>query len=286
MEDSKNNLPIIMFNHLDYVYPDGSVALQDISINIHKGELIGIMGQNGAGKTTLIRTLNGLIRPQNGDIYIKGKNIKTQSIGKLSKFIGIVFQNPSHQLFSNTVAEEINFSLKNLNLTKDEKEQRKDMIIQKFNFEKYRDRSPLNLSGGEKKKLAIASIFCRDPEIIVFDEPTLGQDAKEIEFFLSLIKEERKREKTILIVTHNIEFALKYIPRIIIMSKGRVVADGPTDQVLNNKRIIENSSMILPQVSEFKLALERIGIKCPTKITSEQQIITFLSDYLKQNIKN
>ncbi|MEJ2252618.1 MAG: ABC transporter ATP-binding protein [Candidatus Lokiarchaeota archaeon] len=258
-----------MFNHVGYTYPDGSIAVRDVSLNIKKGELVGIMGQNGAGKTTLIRTLNGLIRPQNGDIYIKGENIKTSSIAQLSKFVGIIFQNPTHQLFSTTLEEELRFSLKSLKLEKGEIEDIIDKIIQKFNFEKYRKRSPLNLSGGEKK----------------FDEPTLGQDAKEIEFLTNLIKEERKKGKTILIVTHNIEFALKHIPRTIVMSQGRIVADGKTEKILNNQRIIDYSSMILPQVSEFKIAMEEIGINCPNDLTSEEQMVDFLSEYLKNKIK-
>ncbi|MEJ2278422.1 MAG: ABC transporter ATP-binding protein [Candidatus Lokiarchaeota archaeon] len=131
-----------MFNHVGYTYPDGSIAVRDVSLNIKKGELVGIMGQNGAGKTTLIRTLNGLIRPQNGDIYIKGENIKTSSIAQLSKFVGIIFQNPTHQLFSTTLEEELRFSLKSLKLEKGEIEDIIDKIIQKFNFEKYRKRSP------------------------------------------------------------------------------------------------------------------------------------------------
>ena len=174
------------------------------------------MGKNGAGKTSLIRTLNGLIRPTEGNIFIKKENIDSKSIASLSKKVGIIFQNPLHQLFSNSVEEEIRFSLKSFNLDKEVIQNRIDKILHKFNLVKYKKRSPLNLSGGESKKLAIASIICRDPDILVFDEPTLGQDAKEIDFFINLIKNERKSGKTIIIITHNVEFAFEFIERMFV----------------------------------------------------------------------
>ncbi|MHA1254870.1 MAG: energy-coupling factor ABC transporter ATP-binding protein, partial [Promethearchaeota archaeon] len=205
-------LPLIILNELDYSYPNGTVALRKVNLNIYKGELVGIMGMNGAGKTTLIRTLNGLIRPSKGTVNIESENIEPKGIGELSKIVGLIFQNPQHQIFSNTVEEEIEFSLKSLNLNKEEVRDKTVEVLKTFNLEKYQDRSPLNLSGGESKKLAIASIICRDPKILVFDEPTLGQDGKEISFFTNLLKEEREKGKTILIVTHNIEFAMEFIP--------------------------------------------------------------------------
>ncbi|MFX1352933.1 MAG: energy-coupling factor ABC transporter ATP-binding protein, partial [Promethearchaeota archaeon] len=205
------SFPIISIKNVDYIYPNGTHALRNVSLNINKGELIAIMGQNGAGKTTLIRMLNGLLRPSKGSVYIEKKDISSKTIADLSKVVGIVFQNPSHQLFSNTIDDEINFSLKNLELNPEQIEMTKDTILKSFDLLKYQNRSPLNLSGGESKKLAIASIICRDPSILVFDEPTLGQDAKEIKFFIDLINTELDRSKTIIIVTHNVEFTMEHI---------------------------------------------------------------------------
>ena len=273
--------PLIIINNVDFTYPNGTVALKKINLNIYKGEIIGIMGMNGAGKTTLIRTLNGLIRPSNGNIYLERKNIKTESIGKLSKIVGIIFQNPHHQVFSNTVEEEIKFSLKSLNLSKEEINNKTNNILNTFNLLKYKERSPLNLSGGETKKLALASIFCRDPEILVFDEPTLGQDAKEIDFFVNLINKEKERGKTIIIVTHNVEFAMEHIPRTILMKSGNIIADGPTKNILANKFLVDKSSLILPQIQQFNIALNEIGIQCPEDINSRSKMTTFLINYLK-----
>jgi len=277
----KNSLPLIMVHNVDYAYSNGTIALKQVSLNIKKGEFIAIMGQNGAGKTTLIRTFNGLIRPTKGSIFLEGENIDSKSIATISKKVGVIFQNPMHQLFSNTIEEEIKFSLKNLNLDKEEIQTKVDQILEEFNLEKYRKRSPLNLSGGESKKLSIASILCRDPDILVFDEPTLGQDAKEINFFLGLIKNELKRGKTIIMVTHNIEFTVEHAPRTILMGGGQIIADGPTQSIFTNEFLISKSSLIMPQIYLFKKELQKIGITIPKEVIRESEITNFLDNYLE-----
>ncbi|MFX0073248.1 MAG: energy-coupling factor ABC transporter ATP-binding protein [Candidatus Hermodarchaeota archaeon] len=274
-------IPLILVNDVEYAYPNGAIALKNVNLKINKGELVGIMGKNGAGKTTLIRTFNGLIRPTNGSIYVNGENIKAKSIGQLSQNVGIIFQNPQHQVFSNTVEEEILYSLKSLNLSKKEIKENTEKILKKFNLEKYKERSPLNLSGGETKKLAVASIFCRNPEILVFDEPTLGQDAREIEFFINLIENEMKLGKTIVIITHNIEFAMEYLPRTILMADGKIIADGPTKMILTNEFLVDTTSLILPQISQFTKSLISAGIECPKNINSRNEMVDFLINYLK-----
>lgn len=274
--------PIIIVNNVAYSYSTDSKALINANLNIYPGEILGVMGKNGAGKTTLIRTFNGLIRPTKGNIFINGENIKSKTIAQLSAKVGIIFQNPSLQLFSNTVEDEIKFSLNSLDLGTQELEERTEYFLDLFNLKKYRDRSPLNLSGGETKKLAIASIICRDPEILVFDEPTLGQDAKEIKFFIDLITAQKEKGKTIIIVTHNIEFAIEHIPRIILMADGKIIADGPTDKLLTNQQLIRKTSLVLPQVHKFCLELKKSGIECPENILLKDEMFQFLSDFLKK----
>jgi energy-coupling factor transport system ATP-binding protein len=262
------------------VYSNGTIALKQVSLNIKKGEFIAIMGQNGAGKTTLIRTFNGLIRPTKGSIFLEGENIDSKTIATISKKVGVIFQNPMHQLFSTTLEDEIKFSLKSLDLNKEEIQIKVDQILEEFDLEKYRKRSPFNLSGGESKKLATASILCRDPDVLVFDEPTLGQDAKEINFFLGLIKSELERGKTIIMVTHNIEFTVEHVPRTILMSGGQIIADGPTQSIFTNEFLISKSSLIMPQIYLFKKELQKIGITIPKEAIRESEIINFLDNYL------
>ncbi|MBY9003123.1 MAG: ABC transporter ATP-binding protein [Candidatus Lokiarchaeota archaeon] len=273
---------LIHFQDVNFSYPNGTIALMEINLKINRGETIAIMGQNGAGKTTLIRMLNGLLRPTSGRVLIEGEDINTSSIGSLSKKIGIIFQNPMHQLFSNTVEEEIKFSLKSLDLSKEEVEQKTISILNEYRFEKYASHSPMNLSGGESKKLAIASIMCRDPDILVFDEPTLGQDANEIKFFLDMLKKESKKEKTIIMVTHNVEFAFEHVPRVVLMTNGRILADGPTDRLLTNQTLVSRSSLILPNVYKLKLGLKTIGWEVPDNIIKKADMVKFLSNYFEK----
>ncbi|MBD3213744.1 MAG: ATP-binding cassette domain-containing protein [Candidatus Lokiarchaeota archaeon] len=272
--------PFVIISSVSYTYPTGTVALKNIALNIDQGEMVGIMGPNGAGKTTLIRTLNGLIKPQSGIVLINGENTKDKTIAQLSRTAGVIFQNPDHQLFSNRVEDEIKFSLKSIYSDKSEIQEKTTEILKQFNFERYKNRSPLNLSGGEKKKLALASVVCRDPDILIFDEPTLGQDKKEVEFFTKFIQEERDKGKTIIIITHNVEFAYDYIPRVLLMAKGRLIADGPTREILTNQKLIQEASLVSPQINQFKIMLEKEGIPIPERIKTEEQLAGFLLDYL------
>ena len=278
------DLPLITISEMSYTYPNGTEALKDININIYKGELIGIMGKNGAGKTTLIRTLNGLIRPTKGNIYIENENINEKTIATISKKVGIVFQNPNHQLFANSIEEEIKFSLRSFKLPQEETQNRIDKILEEFNLEKYRKRSPLNLSGGESKKLAIASIVCRNPEVLIFDEPTLGQDGKEMEFFINIINREKNKGKTIIIITHNTEFAYEHLPRTILMADGDIIADGPTQRIFENEPLILAASLVLPQIRQLCIAMEQIGFQEVNNLNSRDKLINYLQDFLRSNL--
>ncbi len=275
-----------MVNDVEYSYPNGTNALKDICLNINSGEFIGIMGPNGAGKSTLVKTLNGLIRPQKGSIFINEENAELKSIAELSKKVGIVFQNPDHQLFSNTVKEEIKFSLKSVFTNQELIERKVEKVLSKFYLKRYEGRSPLVLSGGEKKRLALASVVCRDPDILIFDEPTLGQDKKGVEFFTNLLNDELTKGKTIIIITHNIEFAYEYIPRILLIADGTIIGDGPTHEILQNRNLIKKSSLILPQIVRLKTSLKEIGLEVPEKISTQKEMVHYLSEHFKSNYYN
>ncbi|TFG00108.1 MAG: ABC transporter ATP-binding protein [Promethearchaeota archaeon] len=279
-------LPHIIMNHVEYTYPNGTIALKDISLNISRGEFIGIMGSNGAGKSTLVKTLNGLIRPQNGLIFINGENNNSKTIAELSKKVGIVFQNPDHQLFSNSVREEIRFSLKAIIDDKESLQEKVDEVLDKFYLKEFENRSPLTLSGGQKKRLALASVICRDPEILIFDEPTLGQDRNGVEFFINLLKKEQNNHKTIIIITHNIEFSYEFIPRTILMFDGKIAGDGPTREILQNKELMERTSLILPQIIQLRTSLLEMGLKVPLNISTQEEMIDFFITIFTSSIND
>ncbi|MHA1754602.1 MAG: energy-coupling factor ABC transporter ATP-binding protein, partial [Candidatus Odinarchaeia archaeon] len=210
--------------NLTYIYPTGEKALRNISLKIDDGEIIAIMGPNGAGKTTLVKHLNGLLQPTEGVVLVNGLNTKTHSIAELSRIVGLVFQNADHQLFSESVEKEIEFTLKNLGF-ENELKNRLNKTLEKFDLLKYKDKSPFSLSGGERKRVALASILCADPDIIVLDEPTTGQDAIQKRNLIKLIEELKSENKTIIIVTHDVEFVVDLNPRLIVLSEGQIIAD-------------------------------------------------------------
>ena len=242
----------IRFENVGFQYSNEFTALSNISLNIQNGEVLGIMGRNGAGKSTLIQMMNGLLKPTEGNVFFDGITTNDYDASKLVQKIGIVFQNPEHQLFSSTVEEELNFSLKNLQISKDLKAQYKDEIIKELKLQSLLHKSPWNCSGGERKKVSLACILCRKPEVLVFDEPTLGQDKSGYKILDNIIHKAKERKQTIIVVTHNTEFAYHYLDRLVVLDNGRILADGPTGEILTNSTIHENSSLIEPQFFKFK----------------------------------
>ncbi|TFG20286.1 MAG: ABC transporter ATP-binding protein [Promethearchaeota archaeon] len=242
----------IRFDNVGFQYSNELTALREISLNIQNGEVLGIMGRNGAGKSTLIQLMNGLLKPTKGNVFFDGITTNEYDASILVQKIGIMFQNPEHQLFSSTVEEELNFSLKNLQISKDLKTQYKHEIIDELNLHSLLGKSPWNCSGGERKKISIACILCRKPEVLVFDEPTLGQDKGGYRILDTVINKAKQRKQTIIVVTHNTEFAYRYLDRLVVLENGRILADGPTGEILTNSIILENSSLIEPQIVKFK----------------------------------
>ena len=242
----------IRFKNVSYSYAPGVNALKNISLSITQSEIVGIMGRNGAGKSTLIQLMNGLLYPSEGVVNVDGISTSEHNSSELIKKIGIMFQNPDHQLFSTTVEEELDFSLKNLKLSSEQNTTYKQEIIEELGLHELLGKSPWNCSGGERKKISMASILCRKPDTLVFDEPTLGQDRYGYEILNNILSQAIDKKKTVIVVTHNTEFAYKYLKRIIVMEQGRILADGPTHEILSNRAIRELSSLVEPQYLTFK----------------------------------
>ena len=247
---------MIEVTSLSYTYPNGITALHDISLTIDEGEFIAIMGENGAGKTTLIKHFNGLLKPSEGHVIIDGVDTKDVSVAALAKKVGLVFQNADHQLFSETVKEDISFGLSNFGYPRPRINKRVRSMMKLLDLERYQNVSPFSLSGGEKKRVALASVLAWDPQYLVLDEPTIGQDALQKERLKNFILQLKTRGKSVIIVTHDIEFVAECHPRVIVISKGKVLADDTAEKIFSNKKIVQQGSLVMPQIALLLRALK------------------------------
>jgi len=264
---------MIEVNNVSFTYPTGVQALNKIDLLIKDNDFIAIMGENGAGKTTLIKHFNGILRPQQGDVIIDGINTKKASVAELSRNVGLVFQNPDHQLFSETVSEEIAFGLKNFGYPESEIDQKIDSVLHLLDLSKYKDTSPFLLSGGERKRVALASVLAWDPQILVLDEPTIGQDYFQKEKLRHFISNLHDQGRTIIIVTHDVEFVADCSPRIVLMSQSQIISDGDAKHILTDIELTQKASIILPQIAELFRELSPLGLPYQVLDVHEAQLI-------------
>ncbi len=242
---------MIEFRHVTFVHQNGVKALDDVSLKIESGETVGIVGENGAGKTTLVKHVTGLLKPASGEVLVDGQGTSATTTAQLSRKVGVAFQNPDHQLFSESVDEEISFALRNFGFSPGLVEQRVSWGLRLFGLEEYRKSSPLVLSGGEKKRLTLACILAWDPEVVILDEPTVGQDSIQKERLAQTIRMLGAAGKTVVVVSHDIEFLWPVQPRIVVMKAGRIVGDGPASRVMQEKELLDSARVAEPQLVSF-----------------------------------
>jgi energy-coupling factor transport system ATP-binding protein len=239
---------MIEFSEVNFQHPNGVKALRDINLQIRTGEITALVGENGAGKTTLIKHANGLLKPTSGRVTVFGVDTRKESVAHFSRKIGLVFQNPNHQLFSESVEKEITFALKNFGLEEDVVEKRLNWALNFFGLERYRSTSPMLLSGGEKKRLCLAFVLAWDPDIVILDEPTVGQDFVQKEKLMHTIRMLVAQGKTVIIVSHDIEFIWPLQPRTIVMAGGRVLEDGSAAEIFSNEDLMKKARLLKPQL--------------------------------------
>ena len=245
---------------IHFVYPNGVEALKGLSLKIEDGEFVAIMGQNGAGKTTLVKHFNGLLKPSRGKVFIDGTETTKTSVAKLSRNVGFVFQNPDHQLFSETVEEEIAFALRNFGFKEDTIEKRITWALNLLGLTQYRKTSPFMLSGGERKRVALASVLAWDPKTLILDEPTIGQDYEQKEKLRQFILQMRTQKKTIIMVTHDVEFVAECNPRVMLMLDGKIIADGEAERILTDPATLEKASIVPPQIAQVFADLPNLDL--------------------------
>ncbi|MFX1509820.1 MAG: energy-coupling factor ABC transporter ATP-binding protein [Promethearchaeota archaeon] len=272
---------MILFEHVGFEYESNSPVLKNINLELEPGQVIGIMGENGAGKTTLVKQINGLLKPTSGAVYVDGVDTREVSTAQLAKKVGFVFQNADHQLFADTLQAEIAFALHNLEFSKDEISERVTQYLDLFDLAKYKDQSPFLLSGGERKRLALASVLCVDPSILILDEPTQAQDALQKEKLLSFIDSFRKPSHILLLVTHDVEFAVKAVDRLIILSQGQLIADGSPQQILSNPQILDRSRLLPPQLTQFAHQLAKYYPQFPTDVATIAAAVEAVNELIR-----
>jgi len=242
-----------------FTYPTGVEALKGVSLTIKDGEFVAIMGQNGAGKTTLVKNFNGLLRPAKGEALVDGVSTKDVSVAKLARTVGFVFQNPDHQLFSETVEEEIAYALRNFGFDGATVEKRVTWALNLLDLAEYRKASPFMLSGGERKRVALASVLAWDPKVVILDEPTIGQDHRQKENLRQFILQLNEQGKTVVIVTHDVEFVAECNPRVVLMKEGRIIADGEAKRILTDTTLALEASIVPPQIAQIFQGLTFLG---------------------------
>ena len=275
---------IIKTENLKYTYTDGTEALRGINIEISRGEKVAIMGANGSGKSTFFLTLNGISRPTAGKIFIDGQEIKynRKSLIEVRKKVGIVFQDPDNQLFSASVRQEISFGLFNLGYNQEEVSKKVDRIIDELNISSFADKPTHFLSGGQKKRVAIADILVMDPEIIILDEPSSGLDPKHIKLIDDIIDSLSAKGITVIIATHDAQRSLAWADRLVLFHEGRIIGQGKPEDILRQEDLLKMTNLEKPAVLKLFDNLIEVGIldenlKTPVNIDE-------LESYIK-NIK-
>jgi energy-coupling factor transport system ATP-binding protein len=267
---------VIDVKDVTYAYaPEMPLALDHVSLQIHKGDFIALLGQNGAGKTTLAKMFNGLLHPIGGSVNIGGLDTRNATVSNFAARVGYCYQNPDHQIFNRTVYSEAAFGPRNLGLSPTELTERVDHALKLVGLADKKDAYPFLLGKGERQKLAVASVLAMGSPIVVVDEPTTGLDIQGIRSIMALLQQWNQVEgRTIIVISHDIHIVAEYIPRTVVMAKGKVVADGPTRSILSNSEALAPAGLKPPQVTRVAQRLSHHGI--PRDVMTVDELLVAL----------
>ncbi|MBN1538302.1 MAG: ATP-binding cassette domain-containing protein [Anaerolineales bacterium] len=267
------NGTVISVKDLNYVYqPQEVKAVKNVSFDIHKGEFVAIIGQNGSGKTTVLKNLLGLLKPTTGNVVVAGMDINSTAVAELAQHVGFVLQNPDQQLFAETVEDEIAFGPRNLLLDEATIKQRVEESLQLVGLENQRQEFPPALSKGERAKVVIASALALNPEVIVLDEPTTGQDYKGCHQIMQIARKLHEDGRTIVFVTHHMALVAEYARRVIVMCDGEILVDDTTEGVFAKPELVRQAHIIPPQITELCQMLP-LNIGLPRTPLSVSQVV-------------
>jgi cobalt/nickel transport system ATP-binding protein len=243
---------LLRVENLSYRYDEKYLALNNVSAAFRSGERVAILGRNGAGKSTFFLCCNGVLRPQSGNIFFKGRAISgsKKDLLALRQAVGLVFQDPDSQIIAGSVESEVSFGPMNLRLPQDEVSRRVEQSLVQMDMVRYRDHAPHYLSGGEKKRVTIADILAMEPEIILFDEPTASLDPENVDALERILNDLANSGITVIISTHDVNFAYRFAERAIVFALGEIIADADVDEVFASKTILEKAGLKKPLLYE------------------------------------
>lgn len=262
MEERKQKMdsPILEVKDLHFTYNDEKHALNGVNLKIYEGEKIAVLGSNGAGKSTFFLNINGVLKPHKGEIIYRGEKITKKRLNHLRKNVGIVFQDADNQIIASTVMAEVSFGPMNLKLPREEVQRRVDKALDYMNISEFRERPPHYLSGGEKKRVSIADIIAMEPEIIIFDEPTAALDPLNAQMLEEVLQKMGQEGRTILLSTHDVDFAYRWAERVIVFCQGKVIADDTPLRVFQQEEILKRANLKHPVLFDIYDILKRKGM--------------------------
>ena len=263
---------IIQIENMSFTYPDGTPALHNINMEIMNMERAAVIGPNGAGKSTLFLHFNGILRPTSGSIIVNGNELKydKKNLMNVRQNVGIVFQNPDDQLFAPTVIEDVAFGPMNMGLSKDEVERRVDEALEHVGMVEFKNKAPHHLSGGQKKRVAIAGILAMQPEIMVLDEPTTGLDPKGVDQIMNILYDLNREGMSIIIASHDVEMVTEFASKIFVLHDGEIIGQGTPDEIFNDPKTVKRAHLKLPKAAELLHSLKSQGISVDIKLTVDQ----------------
>ena len=267
-DDKGDSKPVIEVEKLWHAYPEGPTALKGVSLRVDEGEFVAIMGRNASGKTTLVKHFNGLLKPTRGMVAVDGIDTRKATIAELARKVGFVFQNPNDHLFADTVEEEIGFTQKYLGIENGEIRLRVDEMLARFKLEEYRRQYPRSLSGGEKQRVALASVLAVQPKILILDEPTRGMEYRLKSELMNFLHEYTSQNNIVILVTHDVEIVAEHADRVILLSEGEIVVDG------NKRDVLSKALLFSPQINRLVQAFEKYGV--PSNLLTVNEVLHIL----------
>lgn len=272
----------IILNKVNYTYPNGSLAADDISLHIISGENAAVIGKNGAGKTTLAKMLNGLLKPQQGDVFIGNRNTKDYTTAQISKLAGYVFQNPDEQIFHATVEKEVAFAPKRMKLKKEDIIRRTQEALKRTKLEKYREENPYNLPLSLRKFVTIAAVLAMEPDIYIFDEPTAGQDMEGNRKLTEILRYLHSKGKTVITITHDMEFVAENCKKIIVMANNKIIRTGSPEEIFRDMEVMKEANLKPPSVTRI---CTQLGFPGPIHTRDAAELILKHWQNLQQDSK-